>query len=233
MSFLRPIKESLAAPHRAGLPFIAIGFITAIAGRRFDNFFGRLLCRLGLLFAGFCLYFFRHPKRVLPPHPLEEQGTDRYVIAAADGRIQSVELVVPPKELDMGDQPVWRVATFLSVLNVHVNRIPVTGTITKTDYREGKFFNASLDKASEFNERNSIRITTEYGQKDIGVVQIAGLIARRIICEAEIGDKYEVGETYGLIRFGSRTDIYLPPGVKPLVHVGQLALGGETLIALL
>ncbi|QCE34228.1 phosphatidylserine decarboxylase [Acetobacteraceae bacterium] len=233
MSFLRPIKDSLAPPHRAGIPFIIIGAVTALFGLRLNNGLGKLIFRLGALFTGFCLYFFRHPERVLPLHPLGEEGTDRYVIAAADGRIQSIELVVPPKELEMGDEPVWRVATFLSVLNVHVNRIPVTGTITKTSYHEGKFFNASLDKASEFNERNAIRITTEYGQKDIAVVQIAGLIARRIVCEAEVGDKYEVGETYGLIRFGSRTDIYLPAGVKPLVNVGQLALGGETLIAVL
>ncbi len=171
----------------------------------------------------FCLYFFRDPDRVPPSRP-------GLVVAAADGRVVSVQRAVPAAELGLGVEPRWRVATFLSVLNVHVNRTPATGRVEAVTYRAGAYLNASLDKASEANERNALRIGLEDG-RDVGVVQIAGLIARRILCEVRAGDEVRVGERFGLIRFGSRTDIYLPPGVRPLVSVGQTMVGGETVVA--
>jgi len=130
----------------------------------------------------------------------------------------------------MGTTPVWRVSTFLSVLDVHINRMPAAGQVTKIAYHAGKFLNASLDKASEHNERNEIRLTLADG-RNIGVVQIAGLIARRILCFVEEGEHLEAGERFGLIRFGSRTDVYLPPGVEPIVVEGQTMIGGETVLA--
>ena len=137
---------------------------------------------------------------------------------------------VPPTELGLGETPRWRVCIFLSVLDVHVNRSPVEGRVTRIAYRHGAFLNASLDKASELNERNAMAIRLTDG-RDVAVVQIAGLIARRILCHAREGDVLEAGERYGIIRFGSRTDVYLPPGVKPLVAEGQTMIGGETVIA--
>ena len=133
-------------------------------------------------------------------------------------------------ELGLGNRPLCRVATFLSVMDVHVNRVPVGGTVTRVAYRHGKFVNASLDKASEHNERNALAIRLADGRM-VAVVQIAGLIARRIVCQAREGDGVRTGERFGLIRFGSRTDIYLPDGVMPLVAEGQTMIGGETLIA--
>jgi phosphatidylserine decarboxylase len=169
-----------------------------------------------------CVYFFRDPIRVTPVR-------DGLVVAPADGKISSVALAVPPAELGLGSESVPRVSIFMSVFDVHVNRSPVSGEIERIVYRPGKFLNADLDKASEDNERNGLVVRTPSGR--YGVVQIAGLVARRIVCFVKEGQLVAAGERFGLIRFGSRVDIYLPAGTKPLVAVGQYALGGETVIA--
>jgi phosphatidylserine decarboxylase len=174
-------------------------------------------------FTGFCLYFFRDPKRVPPPR-------DHLVLAPADGKVVLCGPAVPPAELEMGTTPRQRVAIFLSVMDVHVNRSPVQARVGKVAYRAGKFIDASMDKASEDNERNALRFDLNDG-RSVGCVQIAGLIARRILCSAKPGDTLLAGERFGIIRFGSRTDLYLPEGVKPLVVVGQKMVGGETVIA--
>jgi phosphatidylserine decarboxylase len=210
-----------APPHPAGRPFI-LGGIAAIA---LGLAIGFWLSWLGLIFSLFCLYFFRDPERVRPP----SRGV---VLAAADGRVVSVVLAVPPEELGLGPAPRWRVATFLSILNVHVNRMPVDGVVTRIAYRAGAFVSADLDKASEANERNALAIRLADG-RDLAVVQIAGLVARRILCEAREGDVAVGGARFGIIRFGSRTDIYLPVGVDSLVVVGQTMVGGETVVAAL
>ena len=219
MALVETLRLVLARPHRAGHPFIAGGVAVMVAGL----FVGYGLFWAGLIFAGFCLYFFRDPDRVAPSRP-------GLVVAAADGRVVSVQRSVPPAELELGPEPRWRVATFLSVLNVHVNRTPATGTVSRIAYRPGAYLNASLDKASEANERNALSIRLDDG-RSMAVVQIAGLIARRILCDVRAGDAVRAGERFGIIRFGSRTDIYLPPGVRPLVQVGQTMVGGETVIA--
>ena len=152
------------------------------------------------------------------------------VISPADGVVHSIEMAVPPEELAMGETPRTRVAVFMNVFDVHVNRAPVDGTITGAAYRPGKFLNASLDKASEFNERQSLKITTADG-RDVAFIQIAGLVARRILCEVSEGDQLKAGERFGMIRFGSRVDVYLPDGVEPLVALGQTAIAGETVLA--
>ncbi|ACI52792.1 phosphatidylserine decarboxylase related protein [Gluconacetobacter diazotrophicus PA1 5] len=223
MSLIQSLKLVLARPHPAARPFLLASGAAALAGRALPWRPARWLGTASGLFFGFCLYFFRDPERVPP--------VDTHLaLAPADGHVVSVEKVVPPDSLDMGDVPVWRVATFLSVLDVHVNRMPAAGTVTRVAYHPGQFLNASLDKASELNERNALRLTLPDG-RNMAVVQIAGLIARRILCDAEEGMTYEAGERFGLIRFGSRTDLYLPPGVEPLVTVGQTMVGGETVMA--
>ncbi|GFE96795.1 MULTISPECIES: phosphatidylserine decarboxylase [Gluconobacter] len=223
MSLIQSLKLVLSPPHRAATPFLAAGAFVGIIGRLTPWRFTRLIGKAGIAFSAFCLYFFRDPKRTPPP------GSD-LVLASADGRVTSVSLVAPPAALEMGTTPVWRVSTFLSVLDVHINRMPAAGQVTKIAYHAGKFLNASLDKASEHNERNEIRLTLADG-RNIGVVQIAGLIARRILCFVEEGEHLEAGERFGLIRFGSRTDVYLPPGVEPIVVEGQTMIGGETVLA--
>lgn len=170
-----------------------------------------------------CAYFFRDPWRVTPMR----RGL---IVAPADGLVVSVGPAMPPRELEMGDQPMLRVGIFLNVLDVHVNRVPATGRIRRLRYTKGKFVNASFDKASEDNERMAVAMTTEEG-KDIAFVQIAGLVARRIVCTLKEGEQVVAGQRFGLIRFGSRTDIYLPPEWSPLVIVGQRMIGGETVIA--
>ncbi|AHK70220.1 phosphatidylserine decarboxylase [Gluconobacter oxydans] len=223
MSLIQSLKLVLSPPHRAATPFLLAGSLVGLLGRATPWRPTRLLGNAGIAFTAFCLYFFRDPKRVPPPRA-------DLVLASADGRVTSVALVTPPAALEMGHTPVWRVSTFLSVLNVHINRMPAAGEVTKIAYHAGKFLNASLDKASEHNERNELRLTLPDG-RNIGVVQIAGLIARRILCFVEEGDRVEAGERFGLIRFGSRTDVYLPPGVEPLVVEGQTMVGGETVLA--
>jgi phosphatidylserine decarboxylase len=220
MSLTSTISMVLAKPHPAGKPFIWGGVAAAVIGLLF---LGTWLVWLGLLFTAFCLYFFRDPHRVVP-------ARHNTVVAPADGRVVMVGQAVPPLELGLGEAPRWRVAIFLSVLDVHVNRAPIEGRITRIAYRHGAFVNAALDKASDDNERNALAIRTTDG-RDFAVVQIAGLIARRIICTVREGDMVATGERIGIIRFGSRTDLYLPEGVRPLVAEGQTMIGGETVIA--
>jgi phosphatidylserine decarboxylase len=219
MSFIDDIGHVLAPPHPAGRPFILGGLIAVMLGLAV----GPWLAWLGLVFTLFCLFFFRDPERVPPGRP----GA---VIATADGRVVAVTPAVPPAELGLGLMPRWRVSTFLSILNVHVNRIPADGIITRIAYRHGSFANASLAKASESNERNAVALRLSDG-REIAVVQVAGLIARRIVCTLREGDSVQAGQRFGIIRFGSRTDLYLPEGVRPLVAVGQTMVGGETVIA--
>ena len=219
MALAESLRMVLARPHRAGTPFIAAGAVVALVGLVVTKW----LFWPGLAFTLFCLYFFRDPERYPPPRP-------DLVIAPADGHIVSVIQAAPPAELDMGTDPVWRVAIFLSVLDVHVNRSPVAGTVTRVAYHHGKFMSANLDKASDDNERNALAIRLPDGRM-VACVQIAGLVARRILCDAKAGDVLEAGERFGIIRFGSRTDVYLPPGVVPIVNVGQTMIGGETVLA--
>ena len=178
---------------------------------------------MGVVASAWCAYFFRDPPRVCPTGP-------NWVLSPADGVVSGVGPAVPPAEIGLGAAPLTRVSVFMNVFNVHVNRSPADGEIAAIGYRKGRFFNASLDKASEFNERNALRVTTTAGPS-IGVVQIAGLVARRIRCDAKVGDMVFAGQKFGLIRFGSRVDVYLPVGVTPLVSVGQTMVAGETVLA--
>ncbi len=221
MTLSQTLRVAFPTPNRAGWPFIAAGVVLALLGLVFS----RWLFWPAAVFSLFSLYFFRDPDRVAPRLP----GA---IVSAADGRVVSVMEAVPPEELGLGPLPRWRVATFLSVLNVHVNRVPAAGTVTCIAYRPGAFVSASLDKASEKNERNAIALALPNGQT-IAVVQIAGLIARRILCSLREGEAVVAGARFGIIRFGSRTDIYLPPGVRPVVEVGQTMVGGETVVAVL
>jgi phosphatidylserine decarboxylase len=221
MGLADTLLSVLAPPHRAGRPFIAGSLAAAVAGL----FLAHWLAALGLAAALFCWFFFRDPERVPSPIP----GA---LLAPADGRITAIDLISPPPELGLDPAPVWRIATFLSVLNVHVNRVPATGQTRAIAYHAGRFLNAAHDKASEENERNALAFTLPTGQT-IAVVQIAGLIARRILCDLRAGDHVQAGQRFGMIRFGSRTDLYLPPGVTPMVAVGQTSIGGETVMAIL
>ena len=178
---------------------------------------------IGLGLTVWCYYFFRDPERVTPARP-------GVIVSPADGIVSLIEPAVPPAELGLPDAPLTRVSVFMSVFNCHVNRAPVAGVVKTVAYRPGKFLNASLDKASADNERNGIVIGMEDG-RDLAVVQIAGLVARRIVCFVRAGDSLARGERFGLIRFGSRLDVYLPEGVTPLVRVGQTMVAGETVIA--
>lgn len=205
--------------NRAGWPFIGIlAAITALSA-----YYYQPLGWVGVILTFWCAYFFRDPDRTTPVR-------DGLVISPADGVVQSIGLAAPPAEIGLGDTPRNRISIFMNVFDVHVNRIPIAGRIVKLAYRQGKFFNASLDKASEFNERQSFHLKTEDGA-DVGVVQIAGLIARRIKCDLSEEQSMKAGERFGLIRFGSRVDVFLPNGVPPMVAVGQRAIAGETVIA--
>ena len=168
-------------------------------------------------------YFFRDPERVVPMRP-------DIMVSPADGVVSMLEPAVPPVELGLGETEMLRVSVFMSVFNCHVNRLPAEGRIEKVAYRPGKFLNASLDKASVDNERNGITVAMADGRR-YGVVQIAGLVARRILCWSKEGDTLKRGDRFGLIRFGSRLDIYLPDGATPMVRIGQTMLAGETVIA--
>ena len=178
---------------------------------------------LGLIVTLWIAFFFRDPDRVIPTRP-------GLILSPADGHVQMIAVAMPPDELGMGPEPRTRISIFLNVLDVHVNRVPADGTVTAIDYRPGLFLNAALDKASEDNERMAVRLTMPDG-RDVAFVQIAGLIARRIKCTLRQGQIVRAGERYGLIRFGSRVDVYLPPSAAPLVVVGQRAVGGETVLA--
>jgi phosphatidylserine decarboxylase len=179
------------------------------------------LAGLGLTI--WCYYFFRDPVRSVPLR-------DGLIVSPADGVVSLIGPAVPPADLGMGPEPLTRVSVFMSVFNCHVNRAVAEGTVGAVAYRAGKFLNASLDKASEDNERNAIRLDLADGRQ-IAVVQIAGLVARRIVCFVQPGAFLRAGERFGLIRFGSRLDVYLPPGVEPLATLGQTMVAGETVIA--
>jgi phosphatidylserine decarboxylase len=212
------LRSTVPPVHPAGLPFISAGLGVALAGRRY-----RWLRRAGLLTAGACAGFFRHPPRVPPTRP-------GVVVAPADGLICLVDSAAPPAELGLSDTPLTRVSIFLSLLDAHVQRAPVSGEVIAVQHRPGRFGSADLAAASDDNERISMQIRTADGTNIIAV-QIAGLLARRIVCDAHAGDKLSIGDTYGLIRFGSRLDTYLPAGAEVLVSVGQRALAGETVLA--
>ncbi|GAA4533648.1 phosphatidylserine decarboxylase [Mycobacterium paraffinicum] len=214
------MRSTIPPVHPAGRPFIAGGLAVALAGRRH-----RWIRRAGLLAAGACAGFFRHPPRVPPTRP----GA---IVAPADGVVCVIDSAAPPAELGMGDAPLPRVSIFLSLLDAHVQRAPVSGEVIAMQHWPGRFGSADLAAASTENERTSLRIRTATGA-EVVAVQVAGLLARRIICDARVGDKLTIGDTYGLIRFGSRLDTYLPPGAEPLVQVGQRAIAGETVLAVL
>lgn len=220
MDMIASFRSVLAPPHRAGFPFIAGGLVVVVLGLILAGW----LAWLGLIFTLFCLYFFRDPERIAP---LRADA----VLAPADGLVVRVDLAMPPPELGLPLVAMPRVAIFLSVLDVHVNRIPMAGMVTRIAYRHGRFVNAAA-KESEENERNAIAIRLNSGA-EIAVVQIAGLIARRILCDIHEGDRVTTGARFGIIRFGSRTDVYLPLGTVPLVAVGQRMIGGETVLATL
>ena len=202
-----------------GYRFIAIFAIITLVLFWISEFLGWI----GLVLTCWVIYFFRDPDRVTP-------NRDGLIISPADGVVQSIEMAAPPTELGISEISRQRISIFMNVFNVHVNRIPITGEITALDYRSGKFLNASLDKASTDNERQAVRVTTQNGQ-DIVFVQIAGLVARRIVCKLYEGQSVQAGERFGLIKFGSRVDIYLDEGLAPLVVVGQSVVAGETILA--
>lgn len=216
---LQTIKSVIVPIHPAGYPFIAIFAGVALVLALISSFLGWL----GLIATAWCVYFFRNPQRVSPIR-------EGLIVSPGDGVVQTITKLIPPAELDLGDSERTRISIFLNVFDVHVNRIPITGSISKMHYKAGKFFNASLDKASEENEQQLIKITTP-DETTIGVVQIAGLVARRILCDLTAGQSVKTGETFGIIRFGSRVDVYLPPETSTLVMVGQRAVGGETILA--
>ena len=180
---------------------------------------------IGLVLTIWCFYFFRDPERVTP-------DVENVVVSPADGIVQMITKVKAPEELGLGDKKFTRVSVFMSVFNVHVNRAPAEGKILKSVYVPGKFLNATLDKASKDNERQLLSMKTKSG-KEIAFVQIAGLVARRIVCDAAAGQEYKTGERFGMIRFGSRLDVYLPLGTNPQVALGQTRVAGETIIAYL
>ncbi len=213
------LKTVFVPIHPEGWPFIAVFAVVAAT----MTWWIEPLGYIGAIATAWCAYFFRNPERATPVR-------SGLVISPADGIVQSVVSAIPPEELNMSDQSLIRVAVFMNVFDVHVNRVPIAGTISAICYRPGKFFNASLDKSSVDNERQSLKITTEEGL-DIAFVQIAGLLARRIRCWVRVGDTMLAGERFGLIRFGSRVDVYLPEGAQPLVNVGQTVIAGETVLA--
>jgi phosphatidylserine decarboxylase len=218
MSVLGSIRSQLVPVHREGFQFIGIFALVSLV----LFWIWSPLGWIGTALTIWCVLFFRDPERVTPMR-------EGIVVSPADGRVSRVINAVPPPELNLGDRPMARVSIFMSVFDCHVNRSPVTGRIEKIVYKAGAFISADLDKASEHNERNSFVISTATAR--IGVVQIAGLIARRIVCFVREGATVGAGERIGMIRFGSRVDVYLPDGVRPQVAEGQTAIAGETVIA--
>jgi len=214
-----PPNIPLIPVHPAGWPFVALFAVVSLVLALFSDALGVI----GLILTAWCIWFFRDPERTPP-------ADSSAVISAADGRIQMITRVAPPPELGMGPAELTRISVFLNIFNVHVNRVPASGRITGLHYRPGKFFNASFDKASVDNERQSVRMTTIDGH-EIVFVQIAGLIARRIICDLTDGQQVVGGDRFGLIRFGSRTDVYLPEGSVVAVQVGDHVAGGESVLA--
>jgi phosphatidylserine decarboxylase len=219
MSVVNSIRAQLTPIHPQGYPFIG-GFALASL---ILFWLWSPLGWLGTVATLWCAYFFRDPPRVTPVR-------DGIVVAPADGRLSQIANAVPPKELELGTRPLPRISIFMSVFDCHVNRSPVTGRIERIVYRAGKFLSADLDKASEDNERNAFVIATGSGAR-IAVIQIAGLIARRIVPFVREGEAVAAGSRIGMIRFGSRVDVYLPEGASALVAEGQTALAGETVLA--
>jgi phosphatidylserine decarboxylase len=213
------IQQSIVPIHRAGWPFIAGALLVSVL----LALVAEPLFWLGLGVTAWMVYFFRDPPRVTPQ-------SERLVVSPADGIVQAIAQRRPPPELGLGEAPRTCISVFLNVFDVHVNRSPVGGRVARLAYHQGKFLNAFDDKASELNERQSLRIETPQGEA-FGLVQIAGLIARRIVREVAEGDVLHAGQRIGMIRFGSRCDVYLPDGYAPLVAVGQTALAGETVFA--
>lgn len=211
-TFIKPM-------HPEGRKFVAIFAVITVGLFFIHSVFGWI----GVGLTVWCYYFFRDPKRVTPVR-------EGLIISPADGVVSLIEKAVPPAELGMADHALTRVSVFMSVFNCHVNRAPIGGKITAIAYRPGKFFNASMDKASSDNERNSLCIEMADGRQ-LAVVQIAGLVARRIVCFSKVGDGIQTGARFGLIRFGSRLDVYLPDGVDPMVCLGQNMVAGETVLA--
>ncbi len=212
------VRSSVPPVHPAGLPFIAAGLAVAALGRNH-----RWLRTAGLAAAGANAGFFRHPQRTPPT------GAG-LVVAPADGQVCLLESAAPPPELGLGSEPVPRISIFLSLLDAHVQRAPVGGEVVDVNHRAGQFLSADLPEASADNERNSVVIRTPEGHQVV-VVQIAGLLARRIVCDVHAGEQVGIGDTYGLIRYGSRLDTYLPAGSEVLIELGQHTLAGETVMA--
>jgi phosphatidylserine decarboxylase len=211
-TFIKPM-------HPEGRRFVAIFAIVTLLLFLISTFLGWI----GIGLTVWCYYFFRDPIRVTPLG-------DGLIVSPADGVVSLIEKAVPPSELGMEDKALTRISVFMSVFNCHVNRAPIAGKITAIAYRPGKFFNASLDKASADNERNSLCIELT-DKRQLAVVQIAGLVARRIVCFTSKDQEIKTGERFGLIRFGSRLDVYLPDDVKPMVGLGQTMIAGETVLA--
>src|SRR6201998_334080 len=218
MSIANSIRAQIPPIHPEGYPFI--GGFALVSLLLF--WIWTPLGWIGTLLTVWCALFFRDPVRVTPVR-------DGLVVAPADGRVSMVTEVMPPAELGLGDRPLPRISIFMSVFNCHVNRSPATGRIERISYRPGTFINAELDKASEDNERNSLVISTPNGR--IGVIQIAGLVARRIVSFVREGQTIGAGERFGLIRFGSRRAALCPEGTAALVSAGQTAVAGETVLA--
>jgi len=220
VSVFRSVRNQLVPIHPEGYLFIALFALAALL----LGWFWSPLGWVGWILTLWCIYFFRDPARVTALG-------EGLVISPADGRVDLIGYFAPPPELEMGDAPLARVTIFMSVFDCHVNRAPVTGRIAKIAYKPGLFLSADLDKASDDNERSGMVIESERGR--FGIVQIAGLLARRIVPfdNAREGNVLQAGERFGLIRFGSRVDVYLPEGVKPLVGIGQKAIAGETILA--
>ncbi|MGO4740848.1 phosphatidylserine decarboxylase [Bosea sp. 2KB_26] len=218
MSLVDSVRKVIVPIHKEGYVFIAIALVATIVLANLWSPFGWL----GAIITIWVCYFFRDPIRITP----QREGL---VISPADGRISQIASALPPPELNLPAEPMTRISIFMNVFDCHVNRAPVSGRIIKMAYTPGLFLNAELDKASEDNERNALAIETPAGT--VGVVQIAGLIARRIVPFVKEGDSIATGERFGLIRFGSRVDVYLPTSVIPLVGEGQTAIAGETVLA--
>ncbi|MDC0549344.1 phosphatidylserine decarboxylase [Alphaproteobacteria bacterium] len=224
MTIIDSIKTSMLVPiHSAGIPFIAIfAILTVIMG-----WFWSPLYFFGLVLTFWCIYFFRNPVRVTPI--LSGTNKNNLIVSPADGRVIEISKITPDEEIGLPVGNWTRVCVFMNVFDVHVNRSPMLGKIFYKNYIPGSFFNASLDKASSENERLILGMETENGKK-IAFVQIAGLVARRIICDVGIGSSLKAGEVFGLIRFGSRVDIYFPSDVSVMVLKGQKMIAGETII---
>jgi phosphatidylserine decarboxylase len=218
-SLLDTIMAAFVPVHRDGHKFVAVGAIAALA----LFWLWAPLGWLASLATAFVAYFFRDPERAIPMRP-------GLVVAPADGKITSVSTRVPPPELGLGDAPMTCISTFLSIFDVHINRAPVAGKVVAKTYTPGVFGNAGASNASDENERMSLGLETETGEK-VGVVQITGMIARRIVCYSKPGDHLAAGERFGLIRFGSRVDLYVPLGRGILAAAGQRTIGGETVLA--